>query len=121
MCPSNEILVHAACLACGEETTLRCVAEVAASEHGDASGPFSGRVYRLGERMAWWPRDCAWRFEGVPNQPPGQALEVCPATCEHCAAALEVVIRYRELVPNEVVEVRVPWPLGPVGRGVTLP
>ena len=104
---TNTILIAAVCPACGRASVLRCLAHVAASFRGDDTGPFCDRVYRVGERMRWWPRDQAWRFEGVPNQPCGHAVEACAGRCDRCAGEVQAVIHFHDLVPTEVLDLTV--------------
>jgi hypothetical protein len=105
MSPTNVILLSHICPTCERASILRVRTHVAASFHGDTTGPFSDRVYRLGERMRWWPGDQAWRFEGEPNQPCGHAIEACAGVCDRCQGAVYAVVHFVQLVPVEVLDV----------------
>src|SRR5262249_22590259 len=106
MTATNTVLFDALCPVCGQSAEFRARTQVAASLHGDARGPFSGRVYKLGQRMAWWPGDCAWRFEGELHQPWDTALEACPSECVSCGAVLSALIRFKDLVVEKLLALR---------------
>jgi hypothetical protein len=114
----NWIAFEGECPACGRLGPIRCQTHVASDYGGDRTGRFHDRLYRLGEPMAWWPRDHAayarWREASEPGQPADQALEACYAACAACGADLYVVLRFEEIAAVEVVEfgLEAGWPSG---------
>jgi hypothetical protein len=106
MLVTNTVLLEVRCPVCGEAGEIHARTQVAASAHGDARGPFCGRTYKIGQRMAWWPGDVAWRFEGELHQPWDSALEACPSECASCGAALSALIRFKNLVVEALLALR---------------
>jgi hypothetical protein len=100
---TNTVLIDARCPVCDQTAVIHARTQVAASLHGDERGPFCGRIYKLGQRMAWWPGDCAWRFEGELHQPWDTALEACPSECATCGATLSALIRFKNLIVDSLV------------------
>jgi hypothetical protein len=111
----NNIAIEATCPACGLQARIDCQTHVASSFKGDSRGRFCMRTYRLGEPMAWWPREhpefASWR---VPSENEGAEYceEACDAQCTACNATLCVLIRFKENVPLEVVDIgrEAAWP-----------
>jgi hypothetical protein len=118
MAAYNYVTFEGTCPSCGRGATIRAQVHVASSFDGDDSGRYAHREYQLGERMAWWPpsdrRFSAWSEYGQPGQPPGEALEACYSECRRCRADVFAVIRFRDLVPTEVLAVgaEAEWPQG---------
>jgi hypothetical protein len=116
MAAFNWIEIDGECPSCGRAATLRCQTHVASDFGGDDTGRFCNRVYRLGDPMAWWPRDhrkyASWREDSEPDQPEDQAVEACYASCTACGAELYAVLRFHEVKAVEVLGVglEVEWP-----------
>ena len=91
-----------------------------ASDFGGVDVRFHDREYRLGEPMAWWPRDHArhgaWSEHAVHADDGDLEAyeEACLATCNCCTADLYVIVRFRETVPEAVLAVGLAseWPDG---------
>ncbi|MEK8033810.1 hypothetical protein AACH06_23550 [Ideonella sp. DXS29W] len=113
----NIIEAPCICPACQAEAVISAQAHVAASFLGDESGRFSGRTYRLSERMAWWPemdaKHGAWPEGGDPSQRP-LIREACYAKCTRCHAALCAVVEFQDLAAVRLVQVSLEadWPAG---------
>lgn len=108
----NWIKLDNMCPVCGRESAIVCQTHAAASFDGDQTGRFHERAYRLGERMAWWPPDDprfgSWRVNGRRDGKyvaPGVDEEACYAKCGASGHELYAVIRYRNLVPEAVLDV----------------
>jgi hypothetical protein len=106
----NRIDIDATCPACTKHTVVRCQTHVASSFAGDGTGRFCHREYRVGQTMAWWPRDHAdhdsWSKDSRGVGDDWSCVdEACYSTCQSCAAELCVVIRFRELVIEAVMSV----------------
>jgi hypothetical protein len=106
---TNEIIIDEVCPVCRQSTTIRCQTHVAANDE------FAERVYRIGERMAWWPEGDPRHAEWNENcAGPDGASEACYGTCAACAADLFVVIAFDALAPTQVLAVgpEEEWPEG---------
>jgi hypothetical protein len=118
MAAYNWIAIEEICPSCRQPSPIRCQTHMASSYNGDETGRFFDRVYKIGDRMAWWPqthKDFArWQEDSEPGQPPHHTLEACYSKCENCGAELYAVIRFKDLKPIEVVEVGLEsqWPEG---------
>ena len=113
----NSIEAICLCPACKTEATLSAQTHLASSFTGSEQGRFSGRTYRLGELMAWWPledpRYEAWLEGSDPSHKP-LVREACYAECSHCHAELCTVIEFHELKAIRFVQVSLAseWPEG---------
>ncbi len=120
MAAFNWIKVEDVCAACGQQATLRCQTHVASSYGGDADGRFFDEVYSLGEKMRWFERGhrdyWQWRNDGRVNPDDDMQVdeEACYSDCLQCGADIVVVVRFRDLVPVEVVSIsrEDEWPAG---------
>ncbi|MEQ8767163.1 MAG: hypothetical protein RL885_24850 [Planctomycetota bacterium] len=104
----NWILIDATCPACQMSVTMRCQTHAASDYGGDDTGRFHDREYRLGERMARWPKDDR-RYDDW-NHPedmdgPGENQERTYAHCPSCEAQLIAVIAFEDLVAMRVLDV----------------
>lgn len=115
----NWVTIFGRCPNCGD-AEIRCQTHTAADYGGEAASSdaestspvrFHDREYRLLEVMAWWRPDDrrfeSWRA-GTTLEAPQDAEredEACYATCNGCLEELRVVLRFRALVPTEVVSV----------------
>jgi hypothetical protein len=113
----NWILFDVACPACGKVARIEAQTHVASSFDGDQSGRFCHRDYRLGETIAWWPRNddqfASWAESADPSRPE-VVTEACYATCTACARKLYAVVEFDGLVVRRVSEVglEADWPRG---------
>jgi len=89
--------------------SIKCQTHIASDFDGDSSGRFSGREYKLGDVMAWWPADDRrydlWRTNGRKFGPTSGSMdeEACYATCANCSSDLCVVIEFEDRSPKSVV------------------
>jgi hypothetical protein len=118
---ANDILIDNVCPICGRLAKIRCQTHVATSYAGDNRGRFCLEEYRLGEQMRWWapdhPEFLHWRERDRcidPDDDPHVAEEACYSHCLSCRADLVVVVRYRDLVPVEILGIspETEWPTG---------
>lgn len=96
----NWIEFQGRCPSCATNTTIRAQTHVASDYGGDATGRFHDRTYRLGETMAWWPREDQ-RFDRW-REVYEDAIEACYSNCSACNAELCAVIRFQDRSPIEV-------------------
>jgi hypothetical protein len=118
MAAYNWIIADESCPSCQQRGPVRCQTHIASSYDGDETDRFCDRVYRIGDRMAWWPPGHQafdlWREDSEPGQPPNRAVEACYSECGKCGAELFAVIQFEDLKPIAVVEVGLEsqWPEG---------
>jgi len=111
----NTILLDAECPRCHERGAIEAQTHIASSFDGDATGRFCQRVYRVGQRMAWWPEDDlrfeAWAENADPSRP-DVVTEACYATCRHCGSELYAVVEFDALAVKAVPDLGLErdWP-----------
>lgn len=116
----NWIIVDVPCPACHKQVEIRCQTHVASDYGGDERGRFQCREYRLGESMAWWPKEhreySAWRANGRIGQLDKGEIdsEACYASCPACDADLYVVLEFDGPCPVKVKDIGLEgnWPEG---------
>jgi hypothetical protein len=113
----NWIEASCRCPACKAGATLRAQTHVASSFDGTEQGRFSGRTYRLGEQMAWWPSESPLHAAWLEGRDPAHrplAGEACYAECQRCHAELCVVVEFEDLKPVRIIQVSLAseWPVG---------
>jgi hypothetical protein len=115
----NWITLEASCPVCATSSRIRCQTHVASAYSGDSEGRFHDREYELGQPMAWWPREDkrfdSWRADRRRTQETASNFdeEACYANCSTCNAALFVVIRFHENVPERMLAIgrEAEWPV----------
>jgi hypothetical protein len=83
----NCLIFRGQCPKCGDEGWLRAQFHVATSADRDEAGRFCLQVYRIGDRLRWWPpsdrRYGSWSKQGVPGDMAGTVVrECCYSHCE---------------------------------------
>ena len=97
--------------------TVRAQTHIAASYHGDATGRFHNRTYRIGETMAWFhpsdDRRAAWSEAADPGHLPS-VHEACYSECLTCHADLCIVFEFENVGAARVVTAarEADWPSG---------
>lgn len=105
----NDLIIEDKCPACVKNATIRCQMHVGASFAGDSRGRFAMQEYRLGQQMAWWPqgnqRYESWSDEADRKNDDGSVDECSYAGCDLCHADLYVGVRFRDLVPVQIISI----------------
>lgn len=117
MAAFNYIKAQATCPACRRTVEMKFQTHIASDLDGDATGRFMERVYRLGDKMAWFDGDHedfdCWMTWGIPTR--GPVYEYCHATCENCGSELYGCIQFEDLRPTKISELGLAedWPTDP--------
>lgn len=109
----NNICVQERCPVCG------VVASIVAQTHFATHPMYCLEDYRLGDTMAWWPREDqrfrGWREDSIVIAVDDNvSREACYSRCENCDAQVCVVIEFHGFVPTSVLLVarKEDWPDG---------
>ncbi|OQY44009.1 MAG: hypothetical protein DRR08_32125 [Candidatus Parabeggiatoa sp. nov. 2] len=112
----NWILITHRCPNCSEQVDIRCQTHIASSYQGTTKR-FHNEIYRLGEKLRWWPTGHPdfeqWRVNGCVSPCEDDPLfdrECCYSECLSCGAELYIVIRFKQNLPLEVLLVSKEWP-----------
>src|SRR5882672_2539214 len=100
----NDLQFEGVCPACGVNCGLAAQFHCASSFDGDDTGLFCHRSYRVGEDIAWWPRQHAeydsWIDEATVALLYDDAVrQCCHTTCVTCLSDLYAVL---EFIPVKV-------------------
>lgn len=115
MAAFNWIETEMTCPACHEHATIRCQTHIASDFGGDETGRFCHRVFKIGDRMPWYPEGHpeydTWCFEGDPWTVE-DAREACYSTCQKCQEDLFAVIQFSNFTPIKLLDVGLEenWP-----------
>lgn len=96
----NSIRFESRCPQCGT-STLQVQCHVATSGTADQEGRFALEVYRLGDRMRWWPilhERWASCFNGgdIALFKLREAIECCYGSCMSCKENIYAIIRFKD-------------------------
>jgi hypothetical protein len=119
MAAFNYILCETKCPGCHQTIEVQFQTHMASDAiEEDEFGRLNGRVYRLGEKMAWFAKEGEDYEDWMTYGKPVEGLlpyEFCWGTCPSCGVEFYVRIEFEDLRPIRITEIDLAthWPSDP--------